>query len=209
MALLEKLIGADGVRMLCGLRVVIGEGTASPRRLAVEIVPGPKEPGPDDRVLLALHYYAAILARYPKDVSATYQLASDLRWMVDKIVEEGLWPGSDLRKYAGVAQELELAVPGGLTGRTAEAAVIRPLLGEDLDLALELPRGAPETDLMLSVVAVLQAVLNQLDDSGTELMDRALRHLRRSLDEGADYTAPGAARNLANRALREAGGTAA
>uniref|UniRef100_A0A7C4GEH1 Uncharacterized protein n=1 Tax=candidate division WOR-3 bacterium TaxID=2052148 RepID=A0A7C4GEH1_UNCW3 len=209
MALLQKLAKAESVKMLCGMRVAFGTGTTNPRRVSVEVVPGAREPGPDDQVLLGLHYYATVLSRYPKDSSVTYKFASDLRWMVDKIVEEGLWPGSDLRKYAGVADELELAGPGEPSGQTVEAAVIRPLLGDDLELAMEIPRELPETDLMLSVVAVLQTILGRLDDAGAELFDRALRILRRSLDEGADYAAPGAARNLANRALREAGGTAA
>ncbi|MEO0086167.1 MAG: hypothetical protein ABIK37_05995 [candidate division WOR-3 bacterium] len=209
MALLDKLAGAGGMKMLCGMRVVFGDGAKAPRRIAVQLAAGAKEPRPDELVLLGLHYYSAVLARYPKDTSVTYKLASDLRWMVDKIVEEGLWPGSDLRKYAGVAEELEVVESDELSGVAVEAAVVRPLLGDDLDLVLDIPLKLPETDLLLSVVAVLQAILGRLDDAGAELLDRALRHLRRSLDEGADYAVPGAARNLANRALREAGGNAA
>jgi len=209
MALLDKLAGAQGVKMLCGLRVTMEDGSASPRRFGVEVVAGPKGTKPDAYVLLGLQYYSNTLARYPKDQSVTYRLASDLRWMVDKIVEEGVWPGSDLLKYAGVAGEVQLAKPGQLSGPVVQAALIRPLMGDDLELATELPSGLAETDLISSVVVVLQATLEQLDDPGAELLDRALRHLRLSLDEGADYAAPGAARNLANRALREAGGTAA
>jgi len=282
MALLDKLSKAQGVKLLCGIKVIIGpekmdqpqqfwvipvqgesqsadkaqsqsarplrhsERSAAESRVYPELVEGnpfpdsregflhssdsvemtpraqsqsaaqaPRPPKPDEFVLLGLQYYGHILARYPKSQPETYELGSTLRQMIERVIEEGVWPESDLVRDAGVADKMVLAEVSDLSDpsdrsgcKEIQAGLIRPLLGDDLDLALDIPANTTEKELILSVVAVLQGLLRLLNSAGVDLLDKSLRYLRSYHDEGADFADPAAARNLANRALREAGGEA-
>lgn len=211
MGFFKKLDEVSGLRLLCGMTVTIGRELSGEQRLfAFRTESGGRAASPGEYTLLALHYYGHILARYPKDHSVGYQRASELQWWVGRIIEEGIWPGSDLIRYSGQSDRMRLVdADVALDGPEIRAALIRPLLGDDLDAVFELPAGVGDEELMLSVIAVLQGMMRVLDDNGIQLIDRALRYLRSYHDEGADYTAPVAARNLANRAFRDAGGTAA
>ena len=209
MSLFQKLGSAQGVKMLCGMTVVIGEAQPGKRRRA-SAVPSQttgRACRVPDYVLLSLHYYGQILSRYSKDETRTYELAGELRQAIYHIIEEGVWPGSNLVDYAQVSDRLEFAAQV-VGGKTIPVALIRPLLGDDLDLACELPSDATDEELILSVVVLLQGVMAVLDNDSVELLDKSLRYLQSYHEEGADWTVPGAARNLANRAFRAAGGQA-
>jgi hypothetical protein len=212
MNLFDKLSGSQGVKMLCGATIVVEtEETGRPRKYSVGTAASDRQGKLSDYVLLALHYHGHVLARYPKTEARTYEIAGDLRHMIAKIIEEGVWPGSDLVRYAGASERLQVVAQPAIGNRKSEinCALIRPLLGDDLDVAVELPVGAADEELILSVVALLQGLMAVLDDDGVELLDRSLRYLRSYHDDDADYAAAGVAQNLANRAFREAGGQAA
>ena len=209
MSLFQKLGSAQGVKMLCGMTVVIGEAQPGRKRRA-SAVPSQttgRACRVPDYVLLSLHYYGQILSRYSKDETRTYELAGELRRAIYHIIEEGVWPGSNLVEYAQVSDRVEFMAQV-VEGKTISVALIRPLLGDDLDLACELPADATDEELILSVVVLLQGVMGVLDNDSVELLDKSLRYLQSYHEEGADWTVPGAARNLANRAFREAGGQA-
>jgi hypothetical protein len=93
--------------------------------------------------------------------------------------------------------------------RTFNAVLVRPHAGDELDLALEMPPDATPEELNVSIFALMQGVLWMMDDAGVLLMDRAFRYLKSYWDEGAEYGDLAAARNMANRALRDAGADAA
>jgi len=209
MSLFQKLGSAQGVKMLCGMTVTIGAAQPGKKRPA-SAVPSQttgRACRVPDYVLMALHYYGHILSRYSKDETRTYELAGELRQAIYHIIEEGVWPGSNLVDFAQVADRVEF-VPEAVMGKTIPMALIRPLLGDDLDLALDLPVDATDEELILSVVVLLQGVMAIIDDDTVELLDKSLRYLQSYHEEGADWTVPGAARNLANRAFRGAGGQA-
>lgn len=209
MNLFEKLAGATGVKMLCGMSVLVGPEATGRRRFGATVEPRPGSNRPADLVLLALHYYSQVLARYSKEESRTYDLGADLRALVYHIIDEGIWPGSDLIRYAQAYQRMEFVAAIDKPARVIRLALIRPLLGDDLDIAFDGFEGATEEELILSVVAVLQGLMTELDPAGLELLDRALRYLQSYHEEGADWTVQAAARNMSNRALRAAGADAA
>lgn len=212
MSLFDKLASAKGVTMLCG--VTLSEVKAAPGHVfALEPVDGTRKAKPAEFILLALQYQSQILARYPRSDSKLDAIGMELRWQAGKIIEEGIWADSDLLKYAGVADKAkmvrnpaELGKPGV---RFFNAALIRPLAGDDLDLALETPADATHEELNISIFALMQGVLWMMDDEHVLLMDRAFRYLKSYWDEGAEYGDLAAARNMANRALRDAGADAA
>lgn len=204
MTLFSKLSSAQGVRMLCGATLTVDNAAGSRRRFGFRTASPNGQVLPAHYVLLAVHYYSNILSRYPRDQSRTYVLSSDLHWMVHLIVEQGVWPDSDLFRYAGVADSAELVTGIELNGPAIGAALIRPLLGEDLDIGIEIPPGLPDEDVNLSVIAMMQGVLALLDERGLMLMDHVLRKVRLYHNEGADYSDPAIAARLVNRAFREA-----
>jgi hypothetical protein len=209
-SLFEKLRSAQGVKMLCGMTLAYGDAGGAKRWFsAVPAAAGAKGVRVSDYVLLGLHYYGHILARYSKDESATYVLAGRLRESIYHIIEEGVWPGSDLVEFARVADLLEFRaakeVPADVSAQIP-VALIRPLLGDDVDMTCELPANATDDELILSVVALLQGLMPLLDATNIELLDKSLRYLDSYHNEEQNWTAPGAARNLANRAFRAAGG---
>jgi hypothetical protein len=162
---------------------------------------------------LALQYQSQILARYPRSDSKLDAFGMELRLMAGKIIEEGIWADSDLIKYAELGDKVKMvrtrAELGTQPVRTFNAALIRPLAGDDLDLALETPPDATDEELTISIFALMQGVLWMMDDEHVLLMDRAFRYLKSYWDEGAEYGDLAAARNMANRALRDAGADAA
>jgi hypothetical protein len=225
MGLFEKMADAKGVQMLCG--VVLSEArdmTEMPNtwgrvpsgtrlKFLLEPASAGRKAKPSDYILLALHYQSQALARYPRSDAKLDPIGMDLRWRAGKIIEEGIWADSDLLNYAGVTDKARMVRDRSALGtqgiRTFNAALIRPLAGDDLDMALELPPDVTPEELNISVFALMQGVLWMMDDEHVQLMDRAFRYLKSYWDEGAEYGDPAAARNMANRALRDAGADAA
>ena len=212
MSLFDKLAGAKGVTMLCG--VVLTEAReGSVYRFALESAPTSRKVKPADYILLALHYQSQILSRYPRSDSKLDAIGMELRWMAGRIIEEGIWADSDLLKYAELGDKAKMVRTRSELGtqpiRTFNAALIRSLAGDNLELALETPPDATDEELTISVFALMQGVLGMMDDQHVLLMDRAFRYLKSYWDEGAEYGDLGAARNMANRALRDAGADAA
>ncbi|MEO0073471.1 MAG: hypothetical protein ABIK43_02260 [candidate division WOR-3 bacterium] len=204
----QKLDSAEGLKLLCGMVITVGPRSAGgQQQFSVRTVQGRRGAKAAEYGLLALHYYGHILARYPRAESVGYERSGSLQAWIGRIIEEGIWPGSDLVSYAGLSEEM--CVVPATEGREILVALIRPLFGEDLDAVVEIPAGIEERTLMLSVVALLQGLIPVLDDDSVQLLDNALRYLRSYHDEGADWSAAGAARSLANRAFRQAGGSAA
>ncbi|MFO7650419.1 MAG: hypothetical protein R6X13_03635 [bacterium] len=206
MTLFSKLRSAQAVQMLCGATVTAGKKNGGRRPFAFVPAALDRTVPQSDYVLLAAHYYSNILGRYPRDESRTYQLSSDLHWMVHLIVERGVWPDSNLFDYAGVGDDVELVGRGDLEGQRVGVALIRPLLGVDLDVGVEIPAGMPDEDVNLSVIAMLQGILPMLDEKAMVLFDHVLRRIRLYHNEGADYSDPTAAPRLVNQAFRDAGG---
>lgn len=213
MGLFEKLSAAQGVKMLCGVTLT-ARRSGSAWQFAVMPAQLDRRVKPGEYVLLALQYYSQVLTNYPRSSPALEAVADDLQEMVRRIIEEGIWTDSDIIRYAGAGSRLSLATAADAAqvkdpDLEIRVALIRPLLGDDLSLAVETCSTVTDEQRILSVVALLQGVLPLLDGPGVELLDCALRHLKSYHDEGADYSDPAVARNMANRAFREAGGDAA
>jgi hypothetical protein len=204
MTLFSKLRSAQAVQMLCGATVTAGKKNGGRRPFAFAPVALDRSVPQSDYVLLAAHYYSNILGRYPRDESRTYQLSSDLHWMVHLIVERGVWPDSNLFDYAGVGDDVELVRNAGIDGQQVGVALIRPLLADDLDVGVEIPAGMPDEDVNLSVIAALQGIIPMLDEKSLVLFDHVLRRIRLYHNEGADYSDPTAAPRLVNQAFRDA-----
>jgi len=212
MGLFEKLTSAKGVTMLCGVTLLEArDGSAC--RFAFETAATGRKVKLSDYVLLALHYQSQILARYPRSDSKLDAYGMDLRWRAGRIIEEGLWNDSDLLKYAGYGGQAKMvkarAELGSAETRTFSVALVRSLGGDALDAALDIPADAGHEELSVSVFALMQGVLGLMDDGSVLVMDRAFRYLKSYWDEGAEYGDIAAARNMANRALRDAGADAA
>jgi hypothetical protein len=194
------------VTLLDCINVLFEGSKAGKSRLAVVPEPVGREVRPAGRALTAIHYYSHILSRYPRTDSELDRYGMELREMMSYVVEEGIWPGSNVVSDAKVGDRLELVRSGGGNPPRVSAVLFRTPMTDDLDLALELPDSVSNDELNLSVVAVFQAVTDGLDEPAIELLDKALRYLRTYVGEGANYASPAAARSLANRAFREAGG---
>jgi hypothetical protein len=210
MGLIEKLAAAKGVRMLCGLNVAEA-GSGKSYHFAVEPAPNGNQCKVSDFVLLALHYESQMLARYPRSDSKLDAWGMELRYLVGRVIEQGIWADSDFLEYTALADHVKFSPKLSElkdAKRSFSLALIRPVEHDDLDLAVELPPDPTPDELICSVIAVMQGVLKALDDDGALLMDRAFRYLKSYYDEGAEYGDPAAARSMANRAFRDAGGEA-
>lgn len=178
------------------------------------------EQGPDNRwqlgvglrgkseyyVPLAVHFGSQVLARFPKNEARGYERASGLERMINLIVNEGIWQGCDLIRYADAEQTMVL-VPVERITRPEElgvALIRQPELNEPT-LVFEEPVPLADEALVYSVIALWQAVVNVLDSEGVENLDRALRYFNSYLDEGISPSDAVSAQHLASRALREAG----
>ncbi len=205
-----RLGSTQHVRLLCGITLVWGDADNG-RRWFGAIPAAVKVSRVSDYVLLGLHYIGHILSRYSRNRSDTYVLAGRLNELVYHIIEDGVWPGSNLIESARVADCMEfrplVSLPADVAA-VVRVALIRPLLSDDISLACEPPTTATEDELILSVVALLQGILPLLDGPAIELLDKSLRYLQSFHEEEPDWTTPGVAQTLANRAFRSAGGDA-
>lgn len=209
MDIAARLGSSPGITVLAAVNVRAAGPEAGVFSFSVTPVKQSREVKGSDRVLLAMHYCSHVLARHAQEDAKLGSSEIELRRILSSITEEGVWPGSDLLRYAGVKDKVRLLGPEAKAwGWSVDAAVFRSLAADDLDLALEVPPSLAEPGLVLSVVAVFQSMLGILDDSGIELFDKALRYLRTYVFEAADIASPAQARNLANRAFRAAGGVA-
>jgi len=208
MNLFDKLGKAQGVKMLCGAAIAF-EKSGTGYSFAVKTAPTERPTRPGEHVLLALHYYSQVLTRYPRSRPDTERIALDLQEMIRLVVEEGIWTDSDIISYADLDERMKMVPQVSEGAAEIRAALIRPLLSDDLDVAVEEPATITDDERVLSVFALLQGILPLLDGAGVKLFDYALRHLKSFHDEGGNYSDPAAARNMANRAFREAGGEAA
>jgi hypothetical protein len=205
----SKLESSEGVALLSAATVTVGEEADGKRPFAFRKMELDRMVRGTDYVLFGVHYYTHVLARYPRYDSDLDRHGMLLRQYVHDIVEQGIWPGSDLIRYAGLSDRIRLLGPDEeLEGRGIRAVVIRTVMAEDLDMALEVPEGVDPPELNQSVVAVLQALTNMIGESEIELLDKSMRYIHMYVGEGADYASLAAAQNLANRAFREAGGEA-
>lgn len=208
MDLFAKLAAAPGVTVLHGATIDCArEGgtdvlSVAPAKLA-------RQMRPSDYVLLATHYTTSILARFPREDNDLDRYGMELRQVVADIVNQGVWPGSDLIADAQLKEQMRLDQPGGSTGVSQVAIVLmRSLASDDLDVAVEVPPTVSHETLVRTVPAMLQSVVTTAAEPEIELLDRCLRYLMTHIGEGAHYGDPAAARSLANSAFREAGGEA-
>jgi hypothetical protein len=200
MNLFERLTQGKTIKLIAGLKIDARRANDGSWQFAVDFpIKAPKK----DNVRLALHYLSHILARFPKQESHGYEMATTLRAMLTLIVNEGVWPGSDLIRYADVQDKVTLLDTGEIAdGETVYAALIVPPGSNEPDLVFEEPIKLADEGLVLSVVAVLQALLKILDSETIDNLDHALRYFNSYLDEGASCADPATACNLANRALK-------
>lgn len=202
MSFLEQLKKVPGVKMRLGLNLAVDKGEDGVWYFRPNWTSGGKE---EDYILFGLHYFSNVLARYPKSDSHGYEMATTLRHIVVMIVNEGVWPGSDLVKYAGLTDRVRIgdmkAAPGG---EEVDAALVMTRDGVEPSLMLAEPVKVGDEGLVFSVVVVLQGVVEALGDRGVELFDRALRYFNSFLDEGAACSDLPTATSMANRAWQMA-----
>ncbi|MGB9742358.1 MAG: hypothetical protein ACP5JB_06170 [candidate division WOR-3 bacterium] len=200
MSFLEKLNASAAVKLLAGAVIKVQRNPEGRWQLAVELQGKPEHYG-----LLAVHFGSQVLARFPKSDSAGYARASELARMINLIVNEGVWPGSNLIRYAGVEEMLKLLPNDAFTpGETMTAALIVQTGMTEPTLVFEEPVQLSAEGLIYAVIGLWQAVVNVLDNEGVERLDRMLRYFNSYLDDGITPGDALAAQNLANRAVREA-----
>ncbi|MEO0077903.1 MAG: hypothetical protein ABIK86_02765 [candidate division WOR-3 bacterium] len=192
---------------LCRVNLYMGTG-APPVPCTVVPEPGhdPKPTNPQPYVLLGLQYYAAVLARYPKSDRTTERHAAELLEMARLIIEEGIWPDSDLLRYAGISDRVRIVDLPPSQAKLTILALRRGSGPEEFELLMNLAPDMTEEETVLSVIVLLQGILPLLDPTAVKVLDHGLRYVKSFQDEGMDYANPVAARSMANRAFREAGG---
>jgi len=197
---LWQLEKGKGVQFLAGVAAKVAKQGDGKWKYRVQITGKP-----DKYVLLGLQFGSHILARFPKNESRGYELATTLERMVNLIVNEGIWPNSDLIRYADASEVMKLSGPADeIGGEMLEAGLIIAPGSEAPTLIFAEPFKVPDEALMYSVIAVWQTLIGVLDNTGVEKFDRALRYFNSYLDEGLNCSDSMIAANLANRAYRAA-----
>jgi len=203
---------------LCTVHLYVGTG-APPVPCAVQ-APGHPEPGPDSArsscprpdpqhyVLLGLQCYASVFARYPRSERTTERYAAELLEMARLIIEEGIWPDSDLLRYAGISDRVRLVEQPPPAAKLTTLQLARGPGAGEFELLVSPAHDMTGDETILSVIVLLQGLLPLLDAAAVKVLDHGLRYAKSFQDEGMDYANPVAARSMANRAFREAGGQA-
>ncbi|MGQ9707779.1 MAG: hypothetical protein ACUVUR_02755 [bacterium] len=200
MSFLERLQNDRTVKLLAGLKISATKAADGSWHLEVEPIGEQK-----NYVLLGLQFCSHILARYPEKRATGYQPARLLQEMLNLIVNEGVWTGSDLLRYIGANERIQLVkLDKKVNTLHLCAALITSAVSNEPGLVFEEPVEIPDEVLIFFPVAVFQAILEHLDDAGIELLDRSLRYFYSYLGDGTPCSDLISATNLANRAWRAA-----
>ncbi len=200
MSFFDSLSKSKTLTLLAGAVIRAEQGADGKWQLGVGL-----KGKPNYYIPLAVHYGSQVLARFPKNEARGYERASKLERMINLIVNEGIWHGCNLIRYAD-AEGTVVLVPVDRIKDAPElgAALIRQPELTEPTLVFDEPVPLTDEALVYSVIALWQAVVNVLDSEGVENLDRVFRYFNSYLDEGISPSDSISAQHLASRALREA-----
>lgn len=139
-------------------------------------------------VRLILHYYAKILFNFDPSDPRMSQSASMLKNMVDSVLGKDIRINSNILQAAGID---DVAMMVSSPPQNVPREIVATLFFVDLaqrHITTDIPTNVYAQHTVFSVMALLQAVLREIDDEHINVVRRSLASMNAAYDSGEIYS---------------------
>lgn len=139
-------------------------------------------------VRLVLHYFAKMLFNFDPYDPAMSQSASVLRNMMHSVLAKGIHKGSNILQAADID---DIALMVSSPPRNVPREIVATLFFVNTmqrHISTDIPRNVYAQHMVFSVMALLQAVLSQIDQECVDVLNRSLTSMSAAYDSGQSYS---------------------
>jgi len=139
-------------------------------------------------VRLILHYYAKILFNFDPSDPEMSQSAFILKNMIRSVLDEGIRKDSNILQIADI-NDVAMMVFSAPENKPRE--IVATLFFVDTTrrhITTDIPRSAYAQHMVFSVMALIQAALNELDQYCIDVLNRSLSSMNEAYDCGQSYS---------------------
>ncbi len=139
-------------------------------------------------VRLILHYYGKILFNFDPSHPEMSQSALILKNMVQSVLAKGIRKDSNILQAAGID---DVAMMVSSPPRNVPRKVVATLLFVNTTqrhITTDIPRNVYAQHMVFSVLALLQAVLREIDQECIDVLYRSLASMNAAYDSGQSYS---------------------
>lgn len=139
-------------------------------------------------VRLILHYYAKTLFNFDPSDSEMSQSAFILKNMVHSVLAKGIRKDSDILQAAEID---EVARMVSSPPRNVPREIVATLLFVNTTqrhITTDIPKNVYAQHMVFSVIALLQAVLREIDQDCIDVLTRSLANMNAAYDSGQSYS---------------------
>jgi len=137
---------------------------------------------------LILHYYAKMLFNFDPSDPEMSQSAFILKNMVHSVIAEGICTDSNILQVADIDDVATMvpSSPGNVPRKiVATLLFVSPM---ERQINTDIPRNIYAQQAVFSVMALLQAVLSEMDQDSIDVLNRALANMNAAYDSGQSYS---------------------
>ena len=155
-------------------------------------------------VRLILHYYAKMLFNFDPSHPEMSQSALILKSLVHLVLTEGLHKDSNILEAAGID---DVAMIVSSPPKNAPREVVATLFFVNTTqrhITTDIPTSVYAQHMVFSVMALLQAVLREIDEECIDVLNRSLASMNAAYDSGQSYSDMGNLAAIPTRAYMSA-----
>ena len=185
MGFLKKLLGLEpSLNKLLSVRIVTDED----HKYFISFTKHHPELQLPEFVRLILHYYAKVLFNFDPSDPVMSQSAFVLKNMLRSVLNEGIRKDSNILQNADIDDVAKIisSAPGN-----KPRAIVATLFFVDTThrhITTDIPGNAYAQHMVFSVMALIQATLNELDQECIDVLNRSLLKMNESYDSGQSYS---------------------
>lgn len=185
MAFLRKLLGLEpNLIKLLSARIVTDED----HRYFVSFSKHHPQLQQPEFVRLILHYYAKTLFNFDASDPEMSQSAFVLKKMIDSVLDKGIHKDCNILRSADVD---DVAMMIYSPPRNLPREIVATLFFVNTlqrHITTDIPRNIYAQHTVFSVIALLQAVLRELDQLSIDVLNRSLANMNAAYDSGQSYS---------------------
>ena len=139
-------------------------------------------------VRLILHYYAKLLFNFDPSDPDMSQSAFILKNMVHTVIAKGISNDSNIFQIADIddAATMVSSSPGNVPRKIV--ATLLFVSTTERQINTDIPTNVYAQHMVFSVMALLQAVLREMDQDSIDVLNRALANMNTAYDSGQSYS---------------------
>ena len=139
-------------------------------------------------VRLILHYYAKILFNFDPSDQEMYQSAFILRNMMKSVLRKGIRKDSNILFDADIndVATMDSSAPGNKPREIVATLFFIDTMQRHI--TTDIPRNVYAQHMVFSVMALIQAALNELDQECIKVLNRSLSNMNEAYDSGWSYS---------------------